>query len=218
MSLYKDTYETIVTNIANSIYERTKNIIINISPDKNMLFYDLTTSNTTKENNPVASKRSQKIVSKETITSSRTKPTQDTIKSNLKTFLKTSLGFTDSTFNQIPNGNEMLSLIFAVNFFLEKSLTKVSLGLDATTILYTPVTSGFTNRISSHTNDINNSLVTELYNTLKNVNCANNTGGKLEVSGGITSSCSSSSCSSSSSSSSSSSCSSSSVFIVYFNL
>ena len=47
MSLYKDTYETIVTNIANSIYERTKNIIeqikdngtkvgISISPDTSL--------------------------------------------------------------------------------------------------------------------------------------------------------------------------------------
>lgn len=220
MSLYKDTYETIITTIATSIHDKIQNLVLDINPNKNMVFCKLTTANNTAEYAPVASKRNQKIITEEKITASRTKPTQDTIKTHIKTFIKNSLGFTDSTFNQIPTGNEMIRFIFAINFFLEKSLTNVALGLNSTTILYTPITSssGFTNRITSNTNTINNSLVTELYNTLKNINCANNTGGKLEISGTITSSCSSSSCSSSSSSSSSSSCSSSSMFIVYFNI
>lgn len=220
MSLYSDTYETIVTNIASSIYNKIKDLVLDINPNKNMIFCELKTANTTAEHSPVANKRNQKIITEEKITAYRTKPTQDTIKTHIKTFIKNSLGFTDSTFNQTPTGSEMLRFISAINFFLEKSLTNVSLGLNSTTILYTPITSssGFINRITLSTNTINNSSITQLYDTLKNINCANNTGGKLEISGGITSSCSSSSCSSSSSSSSSSSCSSSSMFIVYFNL
>lgn len=219
MSLYSDTYETIVTNIASSIYNKIKDLVLDINPNKNMVFCELTTPNNTAEYAPVASNR-KAIKTMEIISSTRTKPTQDTIKTHIKTFIKNSLGFTDSTFNQTPTGSEMLRFISAINFFLDKSLTNVSLGLNSTTILYTPITSssGFINRITLSTNTINNSSITQLYDTLKNINCANNTGGKLEISGGITSSCSSSSCSSSSSSSSSSSCSSSSMFIVYFNL
>ena len=220
MSLYKDTYETIITTIATSIHDKIRNLVLDINPNKNMIFCELTTANNTPEYAPVANQRSQKIITVEKITASRTIPSQDTIKTHIKTFIKNSLGFTDSTFNQTPTGSEMLRFISAINFFIEKSLTNVALGLNSTTILYTPITSnsGYTNRITSNTNTINKSIVTELYNTLKNINCTNNTGGKIEVSGGITSSCSSSSCSSSSSSSSSSSCSSSSMFIVYFNI
>ena len=216
MSLYKDTYETIVTNIANAIYEAIDPLILEMSPGKNMVFYALTTANNLAEYRPGGNRKA--IASIEKINETRTKPSKTSIKTNLKTFLKNTLGFTDSTFNQVPNGNDMLAFIFAVNSFIDRSITNVALDLDTSTILYNPASSGHTNRISLDNNIINNNIRSQMYSTLQNANCASNTGGKLTLTGSITSSCSSSSCSSSSSSSSSCSCSSSSMFIVYFNI
>ena len=61
MSLYKDTYGTIVTNIANSIYNKIKNLVLNID-NKKIVFCRLTTANNIAEYAPVASKRNQKII------------------------------------------------------------------------------------------------------------------------------------------------------------
>ena len=214
MSLYKNTYNAIITSLASSIYNKIQSKIINTT--QNVVFYSHTTAGLQEYKR--SSGRGDSVTTTEKITSNYRKPTAQTISGDIKTYIKNTLGFSDSKFNQVPDGNDMLAFVFALNYFLENSLTKVAVSLTTTTIVYTPITSGYSNNFPLYNNIINSDLISKMYDKLKNVGDTTNTGRALGISGSIASSCSSSSCSSSSSSSCSSSCSSSSVFIVYFNI
>lgn len=211
MSLYTSTYNYIIKTLATSIYNKIQSRIINTTQNAQFWSRSITLSDFKRgSTNP--------ITSKGVVTSVYTKPTAASIETDIKTFIKNTLKFSDTTFTQYPDGNDMLAFIFALNYFLENSISKVGINLTTTTIIYSPVTGGFTNNVSLFDNMIDNDVINGMYNTLKNVGANNNTARKLTIHGSMSSSCCSSSCSSSSSSSSSSSCSSSSMFVAYFNI
>ena len=211
MSLYTSTYSYIIKTLATSIYNKIQSRIINTTQNAQFWSRSITLSDFKRGS-------TDPISSKGVVTSVYTKPTATSIETDIKKFIKNTLNFSDATFNQYPDGNDMLAFIFALNYFLENSISKVGINLTTTAIIYSPVTGGLTNNISLFDNMIDNDVINGMYNTLKNVGANNNTARRLTIQGSMSSSCCSSSCSSSSSSSSSSSCSSSSMFVAYFNI
>jgi hypothetical protein len=211
MSLYTSTYTYIIKTLATSIYNKIQSRIINTTQNAQFWSRSITLSDFKRGSTDT-------ITSKGVVTSVYTKPTATSIERDIKTFIKNTLNFSDTTFNQYPDGNDMLAFIFALNYFLENSLSKVAINLTTTTIIYSPVTEGFTNNVTLFDNMIDTDVINGMYKTLQKVGANNNTARRLTINGTMSSSCCSSSCSSSSSSSSSSSCSSSSMFVAYFNI
>jgi hypothetical protein len=211
MSLYTSTYNYIIKTLATSIYNKIQSRIINTTQNAQFWSRSITLPDFKRGS-------TDPISSTGVVTSVYTKPTAASIETDIKTFIKNTLKFSDTTFNQYPDGNDMLAFIFALNYFLENSISKVGINLTTTAIIYSPVTGGLTNNVSLFDNMIDNDVINGMYNTLKNVGANNNTARRLTIHGSMSSSCCSSSCSSSSSSSSSSSCSSSSMFVAYFNI
>jgi len=228
MSLYSKTYNSIIETFATSIYNKVNSKSAAITA--NSTFRTLTTTHglqnitQTQGTTNVAN-----VVTTEKVSSAYAKPTAVQIKNDITTFVKNTLTLTDERLKQNPNGADMVGFIFALNYFLERSLTKVvnsvSGSTNNTTIIYTPVTSGYKNQLYLNLNSevkanrITKEDIDKIYATLQTVGGTENTGLALTTSASTTSSSSSSSSSSSCSSScSSSSSSSSSRFIAYFNL
>lgn len=224
MNLYDKSYNTIISTLANSIYNKVNGKSSNIST--NATFRTLTSNpGLTNLTRSYGSSAVPNVVTTEKISSGYSKPTAASIKNDIIIFIKNTLGFTDSTLNQYPNGSGMLGFIFALNYYLENTLSKVAISADnsivKTTIVYKPITSGHNNKITLNLNNaapanrISSSVINEMYGALRALGHTNNASFALTTTASTTSSSSSSSCSSSCSSSSSSS---SSSFIAYFNL
>ena len=226
MSLYENTYSSIISTLATSIYNKINSNTKNFSSGNK--FRTITSSpgktNVTQTN---GSSTVANVVTEETLGTSYTKPTAANINTDITTFVKNTLGFTDTHLSQKPDAADMLAFVFAINYYLENTLAKVvtaaANGSNTTTVVYKAITTGHTNRIDTKlsSNDLvanraSKDILDGIYNSLKNINDTANSGYALTVNAATTSSSSSSSCSSSCSSSSSSS--SSSIFIAYFNL
>ena len=152
MSLYTSTYNYVIKTLATSIYNKIQSKIISTTKDLQFWSRTITLSDYKKgSTDPITSKG---VVSDTIIynggnnTTTYVKPTAASIESDIKTFIKNTLGFSDTTFEKTPDGNDMLSFIFALNYFLENSISKVAVSLTTTAIIYSPVTSGYANNIS----------------------------------------------------------------------
>jgi hypothetical protein len=235
MSLYNKTYKDIIELLSTAVYNKIKANSASVI-EKNTLFNTMSTNYSLKEewrtqgwrkNTTVKTLPVPQVVLKEYINESYTAPTASKITQDITTYIKNTLGFNDSNLKEYPSGSNILTFVFALNNFLENSLTKTSISPTKSVVIYKPAVSGYKNKIALNFNNItkanmiDNDIIDSMYDTLNTIGDANSSGHKIAVTtkfAGSQNAASSSSSSSSSSSCSSSSSSSSSLFIVYFNL
>lgn len=221
---YQNTYTNIINSLASLIYSKVSSKTSKYTVDS--FFRQQTYYTGIQENSIISGKKNINVTINEYIKTGYTVPTELEIKNNLITFIKNSLGFSNAILEGRPSGSNMIAFVFAINYYLENTLTKAVYSSDGqgnttTKILFKPITGGYKNIIDLHIEDdivaniITDEDIDRMYLTLKEIGDANNVGMPIIIDSSISSSCSSSSSSSSCSSSSSSS---SSIFIAYFNL